>query len=114
MDFSAILGAIPTLGPIGIVLLILAYVGKQWIGSDARYKAEIERLNAAHEAELKRINEAHDDELRELRDDIRELRKDIDNLRRELETERRLRYEAQEEAHRARLQSGNSEKKNEQ
>lgn len=94
--FNAILGALPTLGPIGIVLLILAYVGKQWVSSDARYRAEIERLN-----------KAHDDELSELRNDIHQLREDIRALRKELDDERRLRYEAQEEAHRARLAARN-------
>ena len=105
--FTAILGALPTLGPIGLVLLILAYVGKQWLSSDSRYKAEIERLNAAHEAELKRINLAHDEELKELRTDIQELRRDIDSLRKELQMETELRRKAEEEAHRARLRSGN-------
>lgn len=103
MDFTAILGAIPTLGPIGLVLLILAYVGRQWLSSDGRYKAEIERLNKAHEAELARVNAAHDDELKELRADIQELRRDIDNLRHELQKETELRRKAEEEAHLIRL-----------
>lgn len=106
MDFTAILGAIPTLGPIGLVLVILAYVGKQWISSDTRYKAEIDRLNAAHEAELKRINSNHDEEIKELRDDIKELRREMDELRAALSNERVARMLAQEEAHQIRLQSG--------
>lgn len=106
MDFTAILGAIPTLGPIGLVLLILAYVGKQWISSDTRYKAELERLDKAHEAELKRINESHDEEIKELRADIKALRREMDELRTALGAERSARMLAQEEAHRIRLQSG--------
>lgn len=106
MDFTAILGALPTLGPIGLVLLILTYVGRQWISSDGRYKAEIDRLNKAHDAELKRINESHDEEIKELRADIGELRREIVELRRELMAERSARMLAQEEAHRIRLQSG--------
>lgn len=106
MDFTAILGALPTLGPIGLVLLILGYVGKQWISSDARYKAEIDRLTLAHDAELKRINQNHDDEIKELRDDIKDLRREMDELRRQLSEERAARMVAQEEAHRIRLQSG--------
>lgn len=106
MDFTAILGAIPTLGPIGLVLLILTYVGRQWIISDKRYQAEIERLNKAHESELTRINSAHDEELKELRADIKDLRHEIDQLRLELQAERSERMRAQEEAHRIRLQSG--------
>lgn len=106
MDFTAILGALPTLGPIGLVLLILAYVGRQWISSDSRYKKEIDRLNAAHEAELKRINNNHDEEIKELRDDIKELRREMDELRAALSNERTARMVAQEEAHRIRLQSG--------
>lgn len=104
--FTAILGALPTLGPIGLVLLILAYVGKQWLSSDSRYKAEIERLRTAHAEELARINSAHDEELKELRADIQELRRDIDNLRAELKIETEMRRKAEEEAHRARLRSG--------
>lgn len=104
MDFTAILGALPTLGPIGLVLLILTYVGKQWLSSDKRYQAEIERLNRAHEAELERINKSHDQELKELRSDIKELRHEIDNLRMELAAERGARMQAQEEAHRIRLE----------
>lgn len=108
MDITQILGALPTLGPIGLVLVILAYVGKQWISSDSRYKAEIERLNVAHEAELKRINQSHDEEIKELREDIKELRREIDALRGELSAERTARMVAQEEAHRIRIQqSGN-------
>jgi TolA-binding protein len=106
MDFTAILGALPTLGPIGLVLVILGYVGAQWIKSDNRYQAEIERLNNAHEAELTRINTAHDEEIKELRADIKELRHEIDQLRLELAAERTERMRAQEEAHRIRLQSG--------
>jgi TolA-binding protein len=106
MDFTAILGALPTLGPIGLVLLILAYVGRQWLSSDKRYQAEIERLNRAHEAELARINAAHDEEIKELRDDIRDLRREMDELRKALAAERTARMDAQEEAHRIRMQSG--------
>lgn len=106
MDFTAILGAIPTLGPIGLVLLILAYVGRQWLSSDTRYKEEIERLNTAHDLELTRINSSHEAELKELRADIGALRMEIAELRAELNAERRARMDAQEEAHRIRLQSG--------
>lgn len=106
MDFTAILGALPTLGPIGLVLLILGYVGKQWISSDARYKSEIERLNTAHDAELTRISTAHSKEITELRSDIDLLRREMNELRIELGAERSARMAAQEEAHRIRLQSG--------
>jgi len=106
MDFTAILGALPTLGPIGLVLLILTYVGRQWISSDKRYSAELERQRLAHEAELKRINETHDEEIKELRADISELRREISELRKQLSDEMRSRMLAQEEAHRIRLQSG--------
>jgi len=106
MDFTAILGALPTLGPIGLVLLILGYVGKQWLSSDKRYQAEIERLNRAHEAELTRINKAHDEEIKEFREDIRQLKTEIIQLRVDLATERDERMRAQEEAHRIRMQSG--------
>lgn len=106
MNFTDILGALPTLGPIGLVLLILAYVGRQWLSSDSRYKAELERLDTAHQAELERINASHEDELRGLRFDISELRREIGELRAELNTERRARMDAQEEAHRIKLQSG--------
>lgn len=107
MEITQILSALPALSPIGIVLVILAYVGKQWISSDSRYKNEIDRLNKAHEAELKRINLSHDEEIKELREDIKELRREIDELRRELGAERTARMDAQEEAHRIRIQSGN-------
>lgn len=105
--FTAILGALPTLGPIGLVLLILAYVGWQWMSSDSRYKGELERLRNAHDRELERINVAHDEELKELRSDILELRRDLDSMRIQLDTETDLRRKAEEEAHRARLRSGN-------
>lgn len=110
MEFSTILGALPTLGPIGIVLIILAYVGKQWLSSDSRYRAEIDRLNEAHASELARINSNHDEEIRELRADIAELRTEMDALRKALEHERSMRFEAQEEAHRARLNARNDQK----
>jgi len=117
MDFTAILGALPTLGPIGLVLLILAYVGRQWMSSDKRYQAELERLrdahkseleriNLAHEVELNRINKTHDDEIKELRADISELRREMSELRVQLNEERNARMVAQEEAHRIRIQSG--------
>lgn len=114
---TEILGALPTLGPIGLVLTILAYVGWQWIKSDKRNEAELKRISAAHEVELtrintahdvelKRINQSHDDELKELRADISELRREIGELRAELNAERTARMLAQDEAHRIRLQSG--------
>lgn len=107
MDFVTVLGVIPELGPIGLVLLILVYVGKQWLSSDSRYKAEIDRLIDAHNTELTRINGSHDEEIAELRQDIIALRREISELRQELSTERAARMEAQEETHRIRLQSGN-------
>lgn len=106
MDFTAILGALPTLGPVGLIMVILAYVGRQWLSSDKRYTAELERLNKAHEAELKRINDAHDQEIKELRADISDLRREISELRKALADETKARMLAQEEAHRIRLQSG--------
>lgn len=106
MDFTAILGAIPTLGPVGLVLAILAYVGKQWLSSDKRYTAELERQRVSHEAELKRINTSHDEEIKELRADISALRQEISELRHALADETKARMLAQEEAHRIRLQSG--------
>src|SRR5690606_40162032 len=71
------------MGPVGIVLIILAYVGKQWLSSDGRYKDEIDRL----------------------KEDIEKLRADVARLSDELDEERRLRFEAQEEAHRIRLKA---------
>jgi TolA-binding protein len=106
VNFTDILGALPTLGPIGLVLLILAYVGRQWLSSDSRYKAELERLDTAHQAELERISASHEEQLKGLRFDITELRREIGELRVELNAERRARMEAQEEAHQIRLQSG--------
>jgi TolA-binding protein len=106
VDFTAILGALPTLGPIGLVLLILGYVGKQWISSDSRYKSEIERLTTAHDLELTRIQTAHSKEITDLRADIDVLRREMNELRMELGAERSARMLAQEEAHRIRLQSG--------
>lgn len=109
MDFTAILGAIPTLGPIGLVLLILAYVGRQWLSSDKRYQAELSRLTEAHKAELERINSTHDNEIRELRADIGQLRVEMSELRVQLNEERNARMAAQEETHRIRLKSGQME-----
>jgi len=106
MDFTAILGALPTIGPVGVILVILTYVGRQWLVSDRRYQAELDRLTKAHEAELIRINKAHDEEIKEFRQDIRELKAEIIQLRNDLATERNERMRAQEEAHRIRMQSG--------
>jgi TolA-binding protein len=109
MDFNAILGALPTLGPIGLVLVILAYVGKQWLSSDSRYRAELDRLNTAHQTELDRVNTARDAELKELRDDIRELRRDLDKMQEAYNAERQLRFQAQEEAHLERLKAAGND-----
>jgi uncharacterized membrane protein len=105
VNFTEILGALPTLGPIGLVLLILAYVGRQWLSSDSRYKAELERLDAAHQAELGRINTSREEEIKGLHFDISELRREIGELRSELNAERQARMLAQEEAHQIKLQS---------
>lgn len=96
MDFTDILGAIPTVGPYGILLLIIIYLMKLLLGSDSR-----------HSAELERVNKAHDDELGELRADLKELRERVDQLTKIIEDERKLRYLAEEEAHKLRLERGN-------
>lgn len=95
MDFSDILGAIPTVGPYGILILIIVYLMKLLLGSDSR-----------HSAELDRVNKAHDSELLELRADIKELREQVDRVTRIVEDERQLRYRAEEEAHRLKLSRG--------
>lgn len=86
MELTAILGALPTLGPLGIVLIILGYVGKQWLSSDNRYRSEIDRL----------------------KEDIQRLRDDVSKLQEELEDERQRRFKAEEEAHRYRLKTENT------
>lgn len=95
MDFSDILGAIPTVGPYGILILIIVYLMKLLLGSDAR-----------HSAELERVNKAHDDELAELRADIKELRERLDQHDSRVEDERRRRYRAEEELHELKLNRG--------
>lgn len=92
MDFTDILGAIPTVGPYGILILIIVYLMKLLISADAR-----------HSSELKRVNEAHDEEIKELREDIAQLRADVDRLTKTVEDERQLRFVAEEEAHKLRL-----------
>lgn len=92
MDVNAILGALPSLGPTGVVLVILIVVGRLWLVSDRRSAAEI-----------KRLNDAHDEELNELRNELKSVREEMKALREELEAEREARREAQEEAFRARL-----------
>lgn len=92
MDFAAIVSAIPTVGPYGILILIIVYLMKLLLSADGR-----------HSAELKRVNEAHDAELSELRSDIAQLRQDMDELHKAIEDERQLRFVAEEEAHKLRL-----------
>jgi TolA-binding protein len=103
MDLTQMLSALPTASPIAILLILLAYVGKSWINSDTRYKAELQRVNDAHKEELSRINSNYAVELKELRTEIRKLRDEVTALRGDIDTERQLRFAAQEEAHRAKL-----------
>lgn len=95
MDFSDILGALPTVGPYGILIVIIVYLMKLLLGSDSR-----------HSAELERVNKAHDEELNELRADIKELREQVDILLKAAEEERKRRYDAEEEAHKLKLSRG--------
>ena len=89
---SMLIGALPTLGPVGMVLLILGYVVKQWLNSDARYRAELQRMS-----------EAHDIEMKEVREELKQVKQELNDLRNELQEERRLRFQAQEEAHNVKL-----------
>lgn len=106
MDLTTILAALPTVGPIGVLLIILTYVGRQWLTSDTRYKLEIEGLTTRHEAELERLNKARDEDMKDLRNDINALRAEVIELRKELAVERTARMVAEEQAHRYRIQSG--------
>lgn len=106
MDLTTILAALPTVGPIGVLLIILTYVGRQWLTSDTRYKLEIEGLTERHKAELERINAARDEEMKDLREDMLALKTEIAELRKELAVERQARMVAEENAHRYRIQSG--------
>lgn len=75
------------MGGAGILLVIIAVLGRLWWTSERRHEAEIARVNAAHDAELE-----------ELRRDVAELRGLVDDLNRRLDEERELRRAAQDEA----------------
>lgn len=92
-NWNEIGSLIGELGPLGIVVFLLGYLGKLVISNESRHQSEIARINAAHDAELT-----------ELRTDISELRRDLDHLRTMLDDERRLRFQAENEAQMLRIQ----------
>lgn len=117
MDFNAILGALPTLGGYGLPLLFLAYIGKQWLNSDARYKSELEarklhyeteikRITDSYNAELKRKDAVHDEEIADLKLSLLELKEEVIALRSELKVERQARLQAELDAHQQRIKDG--------
>lgn len=100
------LTALPSLGPYGIFVAILVYMGRQLFQADQRHASELARVNSAHRDELARINASHDEELAELRRDIKGCREDIALLRAALDAESAARRAAEEAAHKLRMAGG--------
>lgn len=99
---EGLIGALGQLGPIGLALIILVIMWFLNRQSTATYKEQLE----AYKAEIARLNAAHDEELMELRTEIGKLRTELKEHREEMEMERLARREAEEAAHRLRMQMG--------
>lgn len=102
---EGLIGALGQLGPIGLALIILVIMWFLNRQSTATYREQLE----AYKAEIARINGAHDEELAELKTEISSLRKELREHREEMEMERLARREAEEIAHKLKLQIGGSD-----
>lgn len=78
---------LPIAGGAIILIMIIGVVTRLWLGSEARHRAELDRISKAHVAEIKT-----------LKDEIRGLRAEVREVRAELDEERRLRWRAQDVA----------------
>jgi hypothetical protein len=90
---------IPIVGGAGILVSIIVIVTRLWLGSEARHRAELDRIGAAHVAEIKVLKE----EISGLRAEVREVRTELDE-------ERRLRWRAQDVAAHRRRQEHRGER----
>lgn len=87
VDFGELLDRVPIAGGAVVLIAIIGVVTRLWLGSEARHRAELERLGRAHETELVALNRRID----ALRDEVREVRQELDD-------ERRLRWRAEDVA----------------
>lgn len=82
-----LLDRVPIAGGAVVLIAIIGVVTRLWLGSEARHRAELERIGAAHVAEIET-----------LKDEIKGLRSEVREVRAELEAERRTRWRAEDAA----------------
>lgn len=83
---------LPIMGGALVLITIIGIVTRLWLGSEARHRAELDRMGAAHL-----------DEIKTLKEEITGLRAEVREVRAELDEERQLRWRAQDvAAHRRR------------
>lgn len=78
---------LPIAGGAVVLIAIIGVVTRLWLGSEARHRAELERIGRAHVAEVKALGERIDG-----------LRAEVRQVRAELDDERKLRWRAQDVA----------------
>lgn len=82
-----LLDRVPIAGGALVLIAIIGVVTRLWLGSEARHRAELERIGAAHVAEIT-----------VLKAEISDLRAEVRQVRVEQEAERKLRWRAQDVA----------------
>lgn len=78
---------LPIAGGAVVLIAIIGIVTRLWLGSEARHRAELDRIGRAHVAEIST-----------LKSEIKSLRAEVREVRDELDAERRLRWRAQDVA----------------
>lgn len=78
---------LPIAGGAVVLIAIIGVVTRLWLGSEARHRAELDRISSAHDREVAALNARIDG----LREEIKQVQADLDQ-------ERKMRWRAQDVA----------------
>lgn len=99
-------GTLTMTGIVGWMARLLVISERRATAAEARYTAEIKRINRDHDAEIKELRKARTDDIAELNKRVSELSKRVEDLHAKWDSERTLRHAAEDRAARAEQAGG--------